>query len=89
MTVQYQIPPDVEAINTLLSAYTHQPRSAEDVERAERLLNQMRQWHANGFLKQGPDVISYTIVMDGWAKIPRNRRASLRAHHLLEQMKEL
>jgi len=80
--------PDLFAWNTLLKAWSRDRQDPSSAEKAETILWKMRQLHENGALESPPDIISYSSVLDAWAKKALNDpKASDRAQSLFEQMK--
>ena len=92
--------PDLAAWNSLLTAHAkHDDRIAATpgpkgnmaamAEQAEALLYQMKQLYDKGYLKDPPDVISYSTVLDAWAQRAwKNPKAAQRAQQLLQRMEE-
>ena len=62
-----------------------------DPNQAETILNEMMEAYEDGFFDLKPDTISFSAVIDGWAKLSHvdKPEAAIRALALLRRMKEL
>jgi len=79
--------PNVMTFSAVLSAWARTQGNPQAPERAETLLQQMKDLSETGVLPDAkPNVISYSIVLDCLA-YARSKSAALRADAILEEMK--
>lgn len=88
--------PNIRTYNTLIFAWSKialgnslkfsHSRSSEAPYQAEKLLNKMIALYSNGTLKESPNTIAYSIVINCWSKSSNNPEAPQRARNLLESM---
>jgi pentatricopeptide repeat protein len=89
MLQQHNLVPDTATWNTLLLGWSQNQKDPQAAERAESILNKMRLLYDSGAVEESPDVFSYSIVLDAWAKKAwTDPKAAQRAQSLLEQMKD-
>jgi pentatricopeptide repeat protein len=75
-----------EATTTTTSPHNGNVSAAEQ---AESILYQMKELYEQGHLKDPPNVISYSTVLDAWAQRAwNNPQAAQRAQQLLQRMEE-
>ncbi len=78
-----QLRPNLPAFNGLLVALAR----AGEMDRAEQLLEQMEDLYESGELDQPPSVISYSTLLDAFAK-SKEQGSAKRAEAILRQMKD-
>jgi pentatricopeptide repeat protein len=76
--------PTLKTYSTVLSGLA-KSRRPDSGERAEKILDLVKQMANSGDLEEAPDVVMYNIVLDCWAKSPVHE-ASMRSKLFLERM---
>jgi pentatricopeptide repeat protein len=91
-----RLKPDIHVFNAVLSGWSHVVKSKSSQnkspyfgsERAESLFSKMQQLHHSGDLDEGPNTMSYNMVLECWAQSarPGQKHAPERAEALLRAM---
>eukprot|EP00536_Pseudo-nitzschia_multiseries_P000401 jgi/Psemu1/178558/e_gw1.5.97.1 len=82
-----EIRPTMQSYSVVISGIA-KSRRKDSGERAERILEQIKEMAQSGDLDEPPDVILYNAVLDCWAKSPATTETASRALAFLEKMKK-
>lgn len=86
-TGNMEIRPTMQSYSVVISGIA-KSRRKDSGERAERILEQIKEMTQSGDLDQPPDVILYNAVLDCWAKSSATSQIASRAVAFLEKMKQ-
>jgi pentatricopeptide repeat protein len=81
-----EIRPTIRSYGSVISGIA-KSRQKDSGERAERILEQLKEMAQSGDLDKPPDVIIYNSVLDCWAKSSSTSEMAARAVMVLEKMK--
>jgi pentatricopeptide repeat protein len=81
-----EIRPTIQSYSSVISGIA-KSRQKDSGERAERILEQLKEMAQSGDLDKPPDVILYNSVLDCWAKSSSTPEMAARAVMFLEKMK--
>ena len=81
-----EIRPTIQSYSSVISGIARS-RQKDSGERAERILEQLKEMAQSGDLDKPPDVILYNSVLDCWAKSSSTPEMAARAVMFLEKMK--